>query len=48
MHMQRPTFMQRSSQLVQNWTQPQQISSQSPARQQFTDQCKFVSIFKFE
>lgn len=41
MHMQqRPTFLQRpAAQTVQNWTQPQQLPSQSPARQQFTDQC---------
>lgn len=45
-HMQRPTFLQRpTSQSVQNWSQPQQLPSQSPARQQFTDQCKLIFIF---
>lgn len=40
MHIQRSTFLQRpTSQPVQNWTQPQQLPSQSPVRQQFTDQC---------
>lgn len=40
MHMQRPAFMPRpTSQPVQNWTQPQQLPSQSPVRQQFPDQC---------
>jgi len=44
--MQRPTFLQRpSTQPVQNWSQPQQLPSQSPARQQFTDQCKLSFIF---
>lgn len=40
MHMQRPTFIQRpTSQPIQNWTQPQQLSNPSTVRQQFTDQC---------
>lgn len=40
MHIQRSTFLQRpTSQTVENWTQPQQLPSQSPVRQQFTDQC---------
>lgn len=39
-HMQRPPFLQRpTSQPVQNWTQPQPLPGQSPARQQFSDQC---------
>lgn len=42
---QRSTFMQRpTSQPVQNWTQPQQLPSQSPVRQQFTE-CKLSFIF---
>lgn len=39
-NMQRPTFLQRpTAQSVQNWTQSQQVPSQSSVRQQFTDQC---------